>query len=661
MDIKCEICGKIVNRQRLSRHIVIHDITPKEYYDKYLKTPTDNKCIICGKPTKFKGLGLKGGYSKYCGVKCSLKDPEVQTRRLKGVNKAIKENLDKINEKRRQTNLKNYGVDNPSKSKIIQKKLSTKAKQNFSDPDKAKSILDKRSKTVKEKYGVDHYLQSEDSRIKSEQTNLKKYGVKHPMQNKEIRKKISDTYNKIFSDPKLKEELLKKRKVTWMKKYGVDNPSRVKEIREKISSVLITKYKDSDVKKDVVDKRSKTNLKRYGVTNVSVLKEIQEKILLHRYESNQHIIQTKIDKLNTLKFPYTLNEMIHDKSKRIFTCKECDTEYTFTHFSINQLRCKKCSKSISYLEEEFRLFLLENNINFEIHNRSIISPYELDFYLPDYDMAFELHGLYWHSELAVFREFGLTEKSNISDYMDIITREDFHTKRLKFQNAMFTKWDMCKKKGIKLVQILEDEWVNNLNIVKSRIKHMLGISDKKLYARKLEIRACNGSDASTFLGKNHLQGYGVCRFRYGAYTKDNELVAMMTFSKGSIAKGNSAKIGIWEISRFAIKQGYSIVGIANKLFKHFIRRQDPTSIFTYADLRWSEGKIYEKLGMELQGHTGIGYWYTDLDNRLNRFKFRKEFDEPSDIPEWVLRLTEGLYRVWDCGNYKYIWTKGEKE
>jgi hypothetical protein len=47
---------------------------------------------------------------------------------------------------------------------------------------------------------------------------------------------------------------------------------------------------------------------------------------------------------------------------------------------------------------------------------------------------------------------------------------------------------MCSKKGIQLIHIFEDEWINKQDIVKDRIKNILGIYDKKIFARKCVIK-----------------------------------------------------------------------------------------------------------------------------------------------------------------------------
>jgi len=74
--IKCEICQEyVVSLKALSQHILNHNITSKEYYDKFLKTnEKEGFCLECNKPTKFKGL--KSGYQKFCNLVCSNNNEE---------------------------------------------------------------------------------------------------------------------------------------------------------------------------------------------------------------------------------------------------------------------------------------------------------------------------------------------------------------------------------------------------------------------------------------------------------------------------------------------------------------------------------------------------------------------------------------------------------
>jgi hypothetical protein len=104
--IKCEICGKqFVGYNGLSNHIKkIHNITSKDYYDKFLKKEGEGICNFCGKEPKFKNL-VKG-YQKYCNLKCSN---NCEDRKEKFKKSYLSNDISKIREKREQTNLKLYG------------------------------------------------------------------------------------------------------------------------------------------------------------------------------------------------------------------------------------------------------------------------------------------------------------------------------------------------------------------------------------------------------------------------------------------------------------------------------------------------------------------------------------------------------------------------
>lgn len=64
----CKICNKpLDNLTALATHIFrLHHIKSKDYYDKYLKTNDDGKCICCGKETTYRNFY----YHKFCSTKC---------------------------------------------------------------------------------------------------------------------------------------------------------------------------------------------------------------------------------------------------------------------------------------------------------------------------------------------------------------------------------------------------------------------------------------------------------------------------------------------------------------------------------------------------------------------------------------------------------------
>ena len=94
-----------------------------------------------------------------------------------------------------------------------------------------------------------------------------------------------------------------------------------------------------------------------------------------------------------------------------------------------------------------------------------------------------------------------------------------------------------------------------------------------------------------------------------------------------------------------------------RLFKHFIKEVKPIEIVSYADRRWSNGNLYEKLGFTLTHKSQPSYFYVINDKRENRFKYRKDalvkegYDK--DKTEHQIMLERGIYRIYDCGCLVY--------
>lgn len=153
-------------------------------------------------PTYCKSCGVAITHTsknKYCSKNCASHAPlSLSTKqKLSKIAKKAWEDMDgtkirKSSEKRRQTLLMKYGVDNIAKLPHIQKKMVT---------------------TTRERYGVDNVAQSESIKQKIKETNLKRYGVANPFSSKEIRKKAE---------------------MTCIERYGVANPMYSEVIKHKL-------------------------------------------------------------------------------------------------------------------------------------------------------------------------------------------------------------------------------------------------------------------------------------------------------------------------------------------------------------------------------------------------------------------------------------------
>lgn len=288
-------------------------------------------------------------------------------------------------------------------------------------------------------------------------------------------------------------------------------------------------------------------------------------------------------------------------------------------------------------EREILSFINKTGIECK-KNRKILNGKELDIYIPSKSTAIEFNGNKFHTEW-----FGGKSRQ-------------YHLQKTK----------LCKEKGVKLIHIFEDEFHNSKEIVFNKIAHILGVQQDlpKIYGRKCEIKEINRETADLFLTTYHIQGFDPSTVHYGAYHQD-KLIAVISFLK---SKKDSAD---WELTRFASDYNYICCGVGGKLFKHFIREYNPSSVKSFADRRWTideENNIYCQLGFKFEGYTPPDYKYynpaVDKYKRFHKFGFRKKVLLKKYPDLLVPEMTEtemvkalGYDRIWDCGLIKYVWTK----
>lgn len=218
--------------------------------------------------------------------------------------------------------------------------------------------------------------------------------------------------------------------------------------------------------------------------------------------------------------------------------------------------------------------------------------------------------------------------------------------------------------GIRVLFIFEDEWRQSASLVVSKIKHnlKLNVGNKKIYARKCEIRTITSKVKNNFLISNHIQGKANSLVNLGAFYQ-NELVSVMTFSNPRIITNNMSRLDklSWEIVRFASNINYNVVGVASKMLKYFEINHEWTQIYSYADRRWSDGNLYNALGFLLNNTNIPSYFYVKNDLRHFRCDFIKskiqtlmgdKFDEK--LTNYQNMLNFGYDRIWDCGTLKFI-------
>jgi len=178
-----------------------------------------------------------------------------------------------------------------------------------------------------------------------------------------------------------------------------------------------------------------------------------------------------------------------------------------------------------------------------------------------------------------------------------------------------TKTLLKKQPGV--LYIRKGELHDKRDIVLSRLRNRLGLSTR-IFARKCKIIEVSSTIATAFLEQNHIQGKVGSAVRYGL-EYEGELVALMTFGKPRFNAHYK-----WELLRYCTKLHMNIIGGASRLLSHFRKLRDG-AIISYADMRWSDGALYEQLGFTKheQSEGSSSYFYTDGKVILKRYAAQK--------------------------------------
>ena len=470
-------------------------------------------------------------------------------------------------------------------------------------------------KTNLERTGYEHNSLNPESQKKMQATNRSNNGGVLYFQNKDNIKALVEKKIKKFGNGNNTEKIKK----TNLEKYGIENqfqrPGLIIDNIEK----KIKKFGNGNN----IEKIKKTNLEKYGVESVLSLQRIHDDLKAKNLDLKL-LRYTQLLETNNIKLISLLNNEV------ICKCLKCDKEFTAQQqlirkrFHSNREICIECNPLISVMEKskcEDEIYnFIKQYIDCEQSNRKILNGQELDIFIPSKKLAIEFNGLYWHS--------------------DEYKNWDYH----------LSKTESCEKLNIQLIHIYEDDWLYKQDIVKSRLKSLLGISDRRIFARKCEVKELSNEQSKVFLEKNHIQSSTNPKYRYGLFHNE-ELVACMTFGSSRFEKDKM------ELHRFANKLNTNVVGGASKLFKHFLKLNICSSIISYADRSWSQGRLYETLGFILINKTRPNYYYIDNDIRINRFKFKKSelVKQGFDISKTEVDImsSRGFNRIYDSGSLKF--------
>lgn len=448
---------------------------------------------------------------------------------------------------------------------------------------------------------------SSETKEKLKKTNLKKFGVEHYSKTNEYVKKVKRTSLERFGVDNYSktDDFVEKLKKTSILKWGVDSFTKTNEYLEKSKETSLRNWGvEFPTQSDIIkDKIKTTNFDRYGVS--------------HIFENNEY---------RNLNFNISLNPnyLSYESGLNLFNC-DCDGNHTFLiktddyygRIKSNNKLCTVCFpiSDSSSIKQTMLLDFIKTIYTDDIITNYRDSRLEIDIYLPDINLGFEFNGIWWHSD----------------KYKD----KWYHRK----------KSDYFAEKGIKIIHIWEDDWINKTDILKSQIRNWLVLSKTKIFARKCEVVELD--NVNSFLNKNHIQGSDRSNIKIGLIY-NNDIVSVMTFNKSEGRK--KMNLNEWNLSRFCNKLDTNIIGGASKMLKFFIKKYKPIRIVSYADKDWSVGNLYFNLGFKLIHKTDPDYKYLINQKRIHKSRFRKS-NLKSDLSE--SKQMSNIPKIWDCGKIKF--------
>ena len=224
-----------------------------------------------------------------------------------------------------------------------------------------------------------------------------------------------------------------------------------------------------------------------------------------------------------------------------FKCLYCGEISVHNSYDVKLGKIKSCgclniAHSGSKIENDIRKWVDSLVDSISVKDRQILNGKEIDMYYPDFHVGIEYNGSPYHASLNAV-------------YMN----------KPKLYHR--DKFLACKEQGIHLISIFDVDWQNSQEKIKMYLRSLF-TKQKRLFARKCGIRKIEKRLADSFTDEYHIQGRTRQNsINYGLYCND-ELYAVMSFGTLRMKKTQD---GEYELHRYCVKDGYTILGGAEKL------------------------------------------------------------------------------------------------
>lgn len=275
--------------------------------------------------------------------------------------------------------------------------------------------------------------------------------------------------------------------------------------------------------------------------------------------------------------------------------------------------CWQCGQTKTHTQLELATFIENLGIRVEHENRTQLGGLHIDIWAPDQRIGVEYHGSHWHTEDRV-------------------------------GNKHREKYDRSVLANLRLIQVFDFEWAERRPAVENRLRALFGAGDA-IGARQCDVVEVPASEANRFFNVHHTQGRGLNSVIAFGLRHQGRLVACMSFGMARFGREG------WEILRFA--SDGRVQGGFSRLLATFVSVKNPSTLWSYCDLRWGDGEVYRRNGFTLDGVTKPDYWY--VDKRGQRLSRQMVWDRPEGVTESAWVAQQGYRKTLGVGHQRWVW------
>ena len=201
------------------------------------------------------------------------------------------------------------------------------------------------------------------------------------------------------------------------------------------------------------------------------------------------------------------------------------------------------------------------------------------------------------------------------------------------------------KKGIKLIQIFEDEWRDKQEIIKSILLNKFNKITNIIDSDCCQIYSIKDEYAKQFIKDNSLNEF-INNYHFGLSYK-NELVSLITVEK---KYENNIKI-LNNCTKINLKVKNSLMRLINYIQRLYVNK----NITFHSDLRYNTyGNEFKEVGFLPIKITDPNYSYFYNGNRYSKNNKVELISDNFDSIELKNNQLNKYDRIWDCGDVVYI-------